>query len=431
MAQSTLSRRVAAALCLIVAGFTAQAQPAAEFAAVGRLGMVVHRPDAGSAPHVAVIYENGGNGPFNPVCVELAKRGFMTLFVLETPNPNGGWEKVALDVKAAVEYARRQPGITKVVLYGHSGGGAVASFYQAVAERGVAFCKDPKKLSACNDDLAGLPPADGVMFPDAHPGLGVMSLRMVNPALTSDGVQLHATPELDPFNTANGFNPNGPSHYSPAFQAKYAKAQADGMTALIARAQNIRARILAGTITDGTADAIPLYEFSFANHLDELDPAAVGLMNTQKPRRLLRNDGSIVTQMIKSASVGNPAEAPKYFTPSSASIQSTARFLSSGSVRARDGVDDIDYCTSNSVTVCNVQFISVPVLFIASGANTFIADEERMYDKSPAKDKEYIVVEGALHGGQPCTKCEKTPGEYGNSESNLYNYERDWINKRF
>jgi hypothetical protein len=41
------------------------------------------------------------------------------------------------------------------------------------------------------------------------------------------------------------------------------------------------------------------------------------------------------------------------------------------------------------------------------------------------------VVEGALHGGQPCTKCEKTPGEYGNSESNLYNYERDWINKRF
>ena len=45
--------------------------------------------------------------------------------------------------------------------------------------------------------------------------------------------------------------------------------------------------------------------------------------------------------------------------------------------------------------------------------------------------KEYIVVEGALHGGQPCRACEKIPGQYANSERNMYDYIRDWINERF
>jgi hypothetical protein len=54
-----------------------------------------------------------------------------------------------------------------------------------------------------------------------------------------------------------------------------------------------------------------------------------------------------------------------------------------------------------------------------------------MYERSPAKDKEYIVVEGALHGGQPCKSCEKIPEQYANSETNLYNYISAWIKKRF
>ena len=41
-----------------------------------------------------------------------------------------------LDVKAAFDYAKSQPGITKVILLGHSGGSPVMSLYQAVAENG-------------------------------------------------------------------------------------------------------------------------------------------------------------------------------------------------------------------------------------------------------------------------------------------------------
>jgi hypothetical protein len=71
------------------------------------------------------------------------------------------------------------------------------------------------------------------------------------------------------------------------------------------------------------------------------------------------------------------------------------------------------------------------VLFIPAGAGGFIADEEIMFENSPAKDKEFIVVEGALHGGQPCKQCEKTPGQYSNSERNMYDYITDWITTRF
>ena len=43
------------------------------------------------------------------------------------------FEANALDIKSGVEFLRKQAGITKVVLLGHSGGGPATSFYSAVA----------------------------------------------------------------------------------------------------------------------------------------------------------------------------------------------------------------------------------------------------------------------------------------------------------
>jgi len=73
-------------------------------------------------------------------------------------------------VKQGVQFMRKQPGITKVVLFAHSGGGPIMALYQAVAEKGIAYCTGEEKLTQCRDDLAGLPPADGIVFTDAHPG---------------------------------------------------------------------------------------------------------------------------------------------------------------------------------------------------------------------------------------------------------------------
>ena len=411
---------------LVIAAGAARAQSRSEFVMVGRAPGVVHRPDTGPAPHVAVLYENG-QSVTHPMCKEMARRGFLTLCIIES-NAGDSWEDVALEVKAGVEYLRRQPGITKVVLYGHSGGGAISSFYQAVAENGVAFCQDPKKLSACSGRLAGMPPADGVLFPDAHPGMAVMDLRMINPSVSSDGLKFRVDPALDPSNPKNGFHPSGPSHYPPDFQERYFKAQAQVMGQLIAKAQQLKARVRSGEITDPTADKVAILGFGMSSHLGNVDTGIDSLMKTRQPRRLLRNDGSIVTETIRSVAAGG-------FAPNSTRLGvsegTSARFLSRMAVRATDSVNGVDYCTANSATVCNSQSIRVPVLFIAAGASNFIADEELMFETSPAKDKEYIVVEGATHGGQPCKQCEKTPGQYSNSERNMYDYISKWINQRF
>ena len=94
-------------------------------------------------------------------------------------------------------------------------------------------------------------------------------------------------------------------------------------------------------------------------------------------------------------------------------------------------MDDIDYCSTNNSTVCAVQSITAPVTFIAMGAHYFIRDNERHYDLSASKDKDFITIEGAVHGQTPCKPCEKTPGQYSNSVKNLYDYIAKWINDRY
>ena len=106
-------------------------------------------------------------------------------------------------------------------------------------------------------------------------------------------------------------------------------------------------------------------------------------------------------------------------------------FLSANATRATNSRDAIDYCSSNNSTTCAVQSISVPIMIAAMGGYQFIHDDEMIFEKSASKDKDYVVIEGALHGFGPCTACEKTKGQYSNTVKNLFDYIRDWTNKRF
>ena len=99
--------------------------------------------------------------------------------------------------------------------------------------------------------------------------------------------------------------------------------------------------------------------------------------------------------------------------------------------RGKDAYSDVDHCSSNNSTVCAVQSITVPVLFVAMGAHYFIRDNERHYDVSRSKDKDFVVIEGATHGFTPCTECEKTPGQYSNSVNNMFDYMAKWMNDRY
>jgi len=419
----------------------AQSHP--EYIRLGQLSAALYKPDSGPAPHVAFVLAHRTANYLNHIgCRELSARGFLTLcFNTRFQNNEASvrWEEIPLDVKAAVDFARTQPGITKVILFGHSGGGPLMSFYQVVAEKGAGYCQAPERLVKCGGDLNGLKPADAIVFADAHAGNPVQTLRSLNPSVKIEAGRRLVDSTLDPFDPQNGYQPNGPSHYSKAFEDRYFAAQARRMNELIDAALSAQTRMQSGAYPypDDDVVIIPSGGNPGAGPgggavLAALDPSIADLMSTARPEKLLTNNGIVKTQIVSSVAVSQPETAvtnaafdtgTKLFTLKS--------FLSANATRATNSRDGIDYCSSNNSTTCAVQSISVPIVIAAMGGYQFIRDDEIIFEKSASKDKDYVVIEGALHGFGPCTACEKTKGQYSNTVKNLFDYIRDWTNKRF
>ena len=375
-------------------------------------------------------------------CRELSARGYLVLcFNTRFQNNEAAvrWEATALDVKAAVDFARSQPGITKVILFGHSGGGPLMSFYQAVAEKGPAFCQAADKIVKCGSDLSGLKPADALVFADAHAGNPVQTLRSLNPSVTVEGGRRRVDANLDPFDPQNGYNPSGASHYSREFQDRYFAAQARRMNSLIDAALAAQARMASGDYPYPDDDVLlipsggnPGAGPGGGAALAALDPSIADMMTTAHPEKLLRNDGTIETTVVHSVAVPQPelARTNRAFDTGT-KLFTLKSFLSAAATRSTNSRDGIDYCSSNNSTTCAVQSISVPIMIAAMGGYHFIRDDEIIFEKSASRDKEYVVVEGAVHGFGPCTACEQVKGQYSNTVKNLFDYIRDWTNKRF
>jgi hypothetical protein len=158
------------------------------------------------------------------------------------------------------------------------------------------------------------------------------------------------------------------------------------------------------------------------------DPDIEGARETVRPEKLLRNDGSVVLGKVTSVAV---ATGPEDIKTLETLYFSVAAFLQSHAIRGTNSIDGIDYCSSSSSSICGAQFISVPAMVAGMGGYMFVRDSERLYDHLATKDKDLVIVEGALHGFTPCKACEKTPGQYDNSEKNLFDYIRDWTQKHF
>jgi pimeloyl-ACP methyl ester carboxylesterase len=405
--------RMAAAVSLAAAASFSQSHPAfIQFAPSTTKG-ALYKPDYGHAPHIGIILTHRTANFLSHIATrELPKRGFLVLAMnprFENNESLVHWDEIALDIKSGVEFLRKQPGIRKVILFGHSGGGTSMSYYQAVAEKGVAACQGAEKLVPCSNALAGLPPGDGVVFMDAHPGNSINGLRSINPMI----------PELDPF---------GRTTYSAEFKQKYFRAQAERMNKLIDSALDKVKRMKDGSYPYADDD-IFVIEQGQGSRLISFDSSLRD--HTAQPRKLLRNDGTVSTQIIESAMHydGKPAPRPKSFT-ATARVLTVRSFLSTNAIRATNSQDGIDYCSTNNSVPCAVKSITVPVLFAAMGAYTFIRDNEIHYELAASKDKDYIVVEGATHGATPCKECEKTPGQYSNSVKNFFDYVARWIATR-
>jgi pimeloyl-ACP methyl ester carboxylesterase len=430
-----MTRRLAAAVLALIAAAVpvrGQSNPVYISFSPGAVKGALYKPDRGPAPHVAVILiHRTSNFLAHLATTELASRGFMVLAMNPRSDNNEAavsFEDNALDLKSGIEFLRRQPGITKVVLFGHSGGGPATSFYEAVAEAGPGYCQGANKLVACSNALAGLPRADGLILVDAHPGVSVNGLRSINPAVLDEHDPRKIDPALDPFNPANGYDPKAP-HYSDAFKLKYFKAQADRMNRLIDVAQHRLAAMKAGTDAYPDDDVFPIVRGELAR-LMEIDPSVHHA--TRAPQKLLKNDGTVVKQIVESVRpVGRGTEALNAAFGTGTRLLTLRSFLSANAIRAKDSMDDIDWCSSNNSTPCAVKKITVPLLVTAMGAHYFVRDNEIHYELAASPDKDFVVIEGATHGIRPCTACERTPGQYGNSVKNFFDYLQRWLNARY
>jgi len=421
---------------LLATPATAQTNPG--FVQLGRVSATISKPDAGPAPHIAfLISHRSANNLNNVACRELSRRGFLA-FCFNTRFVNNdsivNWEEIALDVKTAVDHVRTLPGITKVVLLGHSGGSPLMSYYQAVAENGISYCQGPNKLSQCGPELAGMKPADGLLFAEAHPGDGVQALRGINPSLSIVNGKVVVDSSLDPFDPKNGYNAKGASKYSEDFRKRYYAAQSKVMNEQIAKVQALAASIKAGQsiYPDNDVVLVPFSDQAGAARLDQMDPSIPEIMSTRRPEKFLRNDGTIVTQIVKSVENPHPAQARRNRTFDDGTKMLTVKaYLSTNAVKSKDSNEDIDHCSNNNSTICAVQYIKVPTLITAMGGYHLLRDEELMYDKSAATDKDYIVIEGAELNYTACKACETTPGQYGNSLKNMFDYIAKWANAHF
>ena len=371
-------------------------------------------------------------------CAELSARGYLVLCMNPRSDNNEAavrWEDNPLDIKMGMEFLREQPGIQSVLLWGFSGGGATTSFYQAVAESGISYCQGPDKLMECASDLAELPPTDGLILVDANHGIAHGAVREINGAVINDAeiIGENKSPvmdaSLDPFSPANGYNPDGASSYSEEFQQRYFEAQADRMTRLIELA---RAKLRAIEMRGDPYPDDDVFIVVKGRCAELMLPDPSIHHSTLKPQKLLRNDGTIVRQIVESVRLPNPGLAEENASFSSGTRLLTLRsFLSANAMRATNSMSGLDYCSTNNSVPCAVQSISVPLLITAMGANRYLRFNEIHFELAKSEDKDFVVIEGATHGHRPCVACESSPGQYSNATVNFFDHVRDWINERY
>lgn len=393
-----------------------------------------------SAIALFVMHANGDYLRFTP-CTELSKRGYTVLCANNRTNKAEAYDEGMLDeilreAGKGVAYLRGLPGVRKVVLLGHSGGGTVMTAYQMIAENGPAICQQPDRLSKCPDSLAALPRADGLLLMDANWGQAGMVLLSLDPAITDENDPKKVDPALDLFNPANGFDPAG-SHYPADFVRRFQQAQGARMNRLIAAAQARVALIDAGKgiYTDDEPFTVP--GGNFLGFFNKLFPQDVRLMaHTRAAHPLVHKDGSVTNEIVHSV---RPARgvAPARGSYDRGALRTTVRnFLSTYAVRTTSdygyGADDltgIDWGSSYAFTPANVSDIHVPLLTMGmTGCYEYMA-AETILDRSASADKSIAFIEGASHNFTVCKDCEKTPGQYGDTVKTTFDYVDGWLSK--
>jgi hypothetical protein len=369
-------------------------------------------------------------------CTELARRGYRVLCANNSTSKSGAFDEGALDrilleAKAAVGWLRTIPGVRKVVLLGHSGGSAVMTAYQMIAENGVKACQGAEKLWKCPDTLAGLPTADGVILADANWGQPVMTLFSIDPAVIGENGMRH-NPALDLFNPANGFKLTG-STYSAEFIRRFQAGAGQRSTSLLAKAQIKAGR---GFYADDEPFFVPGASFlGWNNKLFTQDVRLLSRSLGAWP--LVHKDGSVTTEQIHSVRPAMNTESYSGLLQRGALKTTVTGYLSSYAIRVTSDfgysetseVRGIDWRSSYATSVGNVEAIRVPLLTLGMTGGWEGLAAETIHAHAASQDKWLAFIEGATHLYTTCTRCETTPGQYGDTIKTTYDYIDLWLSK--
>ncbi len=377
---------------------------------------------------VVIIHSDSDYSTF-PIGGELAKRGYRTLCG-QVSDPSGTMDRKILDVGAAVSFLRSLPGITKVVLMGHSGGATLMSAYQAAAEAGPAVFTGDHMLVPCALSRA-VPPADGVMILDSNFGNGAMTLFSIDPAVRQEGNGLDLDPELDAYNPANGYDPAG-SEYSDAFLTRFWKAQAERNNALIRHALERLAALEAGHGLYTDDEPLVLTGASQVAPCNKIFPEDLRFIShTKRAHTLLLGNGKESVEVVHSVRKARGGSSPTGRSHS-CEVSTVRSFLSNRAVLAGenyriypDGAEGILWEDTCNCTPANIRFVTVPLLAMGmTGSYEYLA-AEAVYDNAASTDKTIAFAAGASHNFFPAdADCARA---YGDTAATVFDYAAAWM----
>lgn len=405
----------------------------ANFVQLGASNMdgVLYEPDKpGPNSHIALVYTfpRATFGAMPPR--ELASRGYRVLLV--TPYAEGESPMDGLaETSRGVTYMRSLPGVKRVVVMSHSGGGRMMAFYATVALNGPAACQGPEILYPCKtEEASGLAKPDGVVLLD--PAWGALNTASsMDPAYDGNN---RSKLDLDMYTAANGYDAKtGSAKYSAEFIKRFYAAQS---------ARNMQ-------MIDSAAARLKLLEQGKGDFIDDepfIVPGAVNggnaaslyhtdlslLSHTKQPHMLLKADGSTPKVIVHSV---RPAtglqDARNVGSLSNATLNYTVRhFLASDALRTTkdfaltaDDIVGVDWKSSMRSTPGSAEGITVPTLVLTMTCFHLVVAGEVTYNHLAAKDKTYAAVEGALHGFAPCKP------EYGDTVKRTFDFVDGWLAK--
>lgn len=388
----------------------------------GKIGMVLMHSDQN-------YYD------FEP-SIEFPKRGYV-VFVTNAKSESESFDNKLKHLGKAVDFIKEIPGIEKVLLIGHSGGATLMSAYQAVAENGPAIFQNDNMIIKMDD--MKLTPADGVLFLDSNYGNGAMTLISLDPSITDESSSHEGTKDYDLYSKGNGYE-EGNCNYSEEFLASFWSGQAERMNKLIDYAMERVSSIekSSGNYADDEPMTIPgAAQYAPLNKVIPQVPKY--LSHTKNEWPLIHADGSVTNQIVPCLRVARGGHRMTDSYGFSAIKTSVKSFLKNSAVRVdkdfhfdETSIYGIDWNSSYTCTVGNVEHISVPILAMGmTGSYEYIAAEYIYEHAKKCKDITVAFVGGASHNFVPEKSTESYDGQWGDTVENTFDYASDWIDKRF